>query len=275
MGHSAFVHEKKYQTMKIHTPLFKYAFQAAAQVDIGRCRSSNQDEVIECPDEGFYAVSDGMGGLVNGGGGVTSGIIKQVLPLMIRQAVTMLENKSTLEHAVKILEQQIRILSDNIYDMGNNEHHIFFGATISGVWLIDSHAIFVNLGDSRGYLLPRCKRNILQVTNDHNLAALLVELGEISKDEARNHSSSSTLLQYAGMPSPAKPELFIREVNPGDRLLLCSDGLYGMVDKTRLSRLMHPKTGRNPVNVCRNLIDEANANGGRDNISTVYLKILK
>ncbi|MDR2384262.1 MAG: SpoIIE family protein phosphatase [Tannerella sp.] len=261
--------------MKIHTPLFKYGFHAAARVDIGHKRSSNQDEVITCPEYGFFAISDGMGGLVNGGGGVTSDIIKQVLPLMMRQAASMLEKEPTPEYAAEILEQQIRILSDNIYDMGNDEHHTFFGATVSGVWLIDCHAIFVNLGDSRGYLLPYCKQNIQQVTNDHNLAAILVDMGEISKDEAQNHSSSSILLQYAGMPAPAKPDVFIRQVKPGDRLLLCSDGLYGMVSQTRLSRLMHPVTRRNPDNVCRNLIDEANANGGRDNISTVYLKILK
>lgn len=261
--------------MKIRTPFFNYSFHAAAQVDIGNKRSSNQDEVIECPGEGFYAVSDGMGGLVNGGGGFTSDMIRQVLPLMIRQAVSMLEQESAPEHAAGILEQQIRILSDNIYDMGNSEHHVFFGATVSGVWLVGKHAIFVNLGDSRGYLLPRRKKDIQQVTNDHNLAAILVELGEISKDEARSHSSSSVLLQYAGMPAPAKPEIFIREVQPGDRLLLCSDGLYGMVDKTRLVRLMRAGTRRSPAGVCRALVDEANANGGRDNISAIYLKILK
>jgi serine/threonine protein phosphatase PrpC len=260
--------------MKQHTPLFKYAFQAAALVDIGQKRSSNQDEVITCPEQGFYAVSDGMGGLPNGGGGVTSGMIKQVLPLMMHEAVSMLEGEPAPEHAAELLKQQVQMLSDNIYDTGNSERHTYFGATLSGVWLIGRHALFVNLGDSRGYLLPRFKKNIRQVTTDHNLAAILVELGELSKEEARNHPSSSSLVQFAGMPAPAKPDVFVCEVRPGDRLLLCSDGLYGMVDDGRLPRLMR-SARRSPDKVCRNLIDEANACGGRDNISAVYLKILK
>jgi serine/threonine protein phosphatase PrpC len=258
----------------MRTPLFKYDFHVATQVDIGRQRSSNQDEIITCPEQGFDAVSDGRGGLLNGGGGVTSNMIRQVLPLMIQGTTSLLEKELVPQYAAELLKQQVRILSDNIYDMGNNERHIFFGATLSGVWLIDRHAVFVNLGDSRGYLLPRYKKNILQVTTDHNLAAILVDLGEISKNEARNHPSSSRLVQYAGMPAPANPEVFIHEIQPGDRLLLCSDGLYGMVDEARLSRLMR-SARRKPDRVCRNLIDEANACGGRDNISTVYLKILK
>jgi serine/threonine protein phosphatase PrpC len=257
------------------TPLFEYDFQVAAQVDTGRRRSSNQDEVILCHEYGFYAVSDGMGGLVNGGGGVASGIIRQVLPLMVKEIAKLLGKESSPEYAAELLGQQVRVLSDSIYDMGNAGRNIFFGATISCVWLTGRHAIFVNLGDSRGYLLPRYKKNIRQITTDHNLAAILVELGEITKDEARDHPSSSRLTQYAGMPAPAKPDVFICELRPGDRLLLCSDGLYGMVDAARLSRLMRTKIRRSPDSVCRKLIDEANANGGRDNISAVYLKILK
>ncbi|MDR1602538.1 MAG: protein phosphatase 2C domain-containing protein [Tannerella sp.] len=260
--------------MKLQTPLFKYTFQAAALVDIGQKRSSNQDEVITCPEQGFYAVSDGMGGLPNGGGGVTSDMIRQVLPLMVREAVSLLEGKPAPKRAAELLKQQVQTLSDNIYDTGNSERHTYFGATLSGVWLIGRHALFVNLGDSRGYLLPRFKKNIRQVTTDHNLAAILVELGKLSKEEARNHSSSSRLVQFAGMQAPAKPDVFICEVRPGDRLLLCSDGLYGMVDDGRLSRLMR-SARRSPDRVCRNLVDEANACGGRDNISVVYLKILK
>jgi serine/threonine protein phosphatase PrpC len=259
--------------MNTHTPLFKYNFNAASLVDIGRQRSSNQDEVITYPEQGFFAVSDGMGGLPNGGGGVTSSMIKQVLPLMIDEAASLLAQKLTTEYAAELLEQQVRILSDNIYDKGNSKH-IFFGATLSGVWLIDHHAIFVNLGDSRGYILPYYKKHIRQITVDHNLAAILIDLGAISKDEAPRHPSSSQLVQYAGMPTPAKPDVFICEIKPGDRLLLCSDGLYGMIDEVRLSQIMRSPS-HSPDSVCRNLVDEANASGGRDNISTVYLKILK
>ena len=259
--------------MKIHTLFFQYNFQVAALVDIGLKRSSNQDEVILCPEQGFYAVSDGMGGLPNNGGGVTSGIIRQILSMMLQNITAEYQNEPTPENAALLLCEQVQILSDNIYDTGNKEGYTRFGATLSGVWLTGNHAVFVSLGDSRGYILPYKKRHIRQVTADHNIAALLVEKGKITKIEARNHPSSAQLFQFAGMPAPARPFISTVEIKQGDRILLCSDGLHGMVDEERIPRLMC-SARNNPDRVCRNLIDEANANGGRDNISTVYIKIL-
>ena len=80
------------------------------------------------------------------------------------------------------------------------------------------------------------------------------------------------LTAFVGMEPPASPETVILDVKPGDRLLLCSDGLYGMVNPQDLRRLM--RSSRSPERVCRRLIDRANENGGRDNISAVYLKIV-
>jgi serine/threonine protein phosphatase PrpC len=132
--------------------------------------------------------------------------------------------------------------------------------------------VFVNLGDSRGYLLDFYKRRIRQTTNDHNVAAELVANGEISREEARNHPASSALTRFVGMRNPALPETFIERVRSGDRILLCSDGLYGMVEDARLPRLL--RSGKGPARVAGRLIDAANRAGGRDNIAAVYIKIL-
>ena len=162
--------------MKIHTPLFQYNFQAASLVDIGLKRLSNQDEVITCSEQGFYAVSDGMGGLPNNGGGVISGIIRQILPMMIEGISAEYRNEPISENAARLLCEQVQVLSDNIYETGNKEGLTRFGATLSCVWLVSNHAIFVSLGDSRGYILPHKKKHIQQVTTDHNIAALLPRL---------------------------------------------------------------------------------------------------
>ncbi|MDR3142034.1 MAG: protein phosphatase 2C domain-containing protein [Tannerellaceae bacterium] len=254
----------------IHTELFKHGFLAAASVDTGQKRTSNQDEVILCPGSGFYAVSDGMGGL--SGGGKTSGIIKQILPGMLQNLVPQCRENPQPEYVAALLEKQVQTISDTIYNTSNKGRRVAFGATLSGVWLTGSHAVFVNLGDSRGYILPRYKKNIRQVTHDHNVAAILVEQGELSKEEARGHPSSCSLTRFAGMPVPATPEAFICEVKPGDRILLCSDGLYGMTGDEILPRIM--RSSRNPERICSRLIERANASGGDDNISVVYLKIV-
>jgi serine/threonine protein phosphatase PrpC len=246
-----------------------YAHKAASLVDTGVRRASNQDEVLMCPDLNFYAVSDGMGGLTNGG--KTSGMVKEALPLMIRQAVAKPKKNIPPAYAANLLKKQVRLLSDTIYNTANKGHRFNFGSTLSGVWLVGLHAIFVNIGDSRSYLLPRLKRIIEQVSEDHNVAALLVKTGELTKEEARNHPSSSQLTRFIGMTSPALPDVFIRKIAPGDRILLCSDGLYGMVDDAFFPRIM--RSSRKLDSVCEQLIDAANKNGGCDNISAVYIKI--
>ena len=93
----------------------------------------------------------------------------------------------------------------------------------------------------------------------------------MTKEQAKNDYRSSRLTAFVGMPEPATPETYIVDVKPGDRILLCSDGLYGMVDERKMARIM--RSSGNPETVCGKLIDEANKNGGRDNISAAYIYI--
>lgn len=249
---------------------FDYAFRAAGLKDIGCQRDSNQDEVVLCPEIGFFAVSDGMGGLA--GGALASEFVgKSMSELMNIGAKEFSEHKS-IERAAMTFRDTVRMMSDNLFEVGNAQMRITYGATFSGVWLLGNKAVFVNLGDSRGYLLSRYKKQPSQITEDQNIAGILVKQGELTREEAKSHPSSSRLTAFVGMKPPAEPEAFTAEVCPGDRILLCSDGLYGMMEERELARLM--RTSRNPELVCRRLIDRANENGGRDNISAVYIRIV-
>jgi len=250
-------------------------------VDIGKERSSNQDEVIVCPKAGFFAVSDGMGGLPDGG--KASQIIKKTLPGRIKTASETLRENPLPEDAAKLLKEQIEGINDMVFFSGllknqsQNKGKIVIngtpesGATLSGVWLTGDHAVFVNLGDSRGYLLPRNRRKIRQITQDHNVAAKLVKNGCLTKKEALSHRTSCMLTRFVGN-MPAEPDIFIRKVSPGDKILLCSDGLYGMVNEEMLPTIM--RSSDNPEHVCEQLVEEANTNGGRDNISVVYIEVI-
>ena len=253
----------------IRSELFAYPFRYAAGIDRGVTRSSNQDEVVCCPEYGFFAVSDGMGGLP--GGGKTSAILAKRLPEVIGEAYQKLGKKPSPQLADKLLKKQVGLISDNIYEALNFGGKIAYGATLCGVLLVGKHAVFANIGDSRGYLLGFRKKRIQQVTIDHNVAQLLTESGQLSREEARSHSSSSTLTRFVGMESPALPETFTLEPKPGDVILLCSDGLYGMVPDARLPSLL--RSSEKPDRVIHRLVDEANLAGGRDNISAVYIKL--
>lgn len=254
--------------MKYKTSEFEYGFRYSGRKDIGKHRSTNQDEVILCPDIGVFAVSDGMGGLEQGA--KASEYVRQSIPVMMRFAK---KEARTAVAAGCAFAETLRMISDNLFNTANTESYIGFGATFCGVWLYGNKAVFANLGDSRGYLLPKYKKTIRQVTEDHNIAAMLVKNGELSKNAAKNHPSSVRLTRFVGMESPALPEYFIYDVDPGDRILLCSDGLYGMLDDEDITRMM--RSSRSPGTVCERLIDKANENGGRDNISVVYVEITR
>ena len=257
----------------MHTSLFDYEFGAAYALDIGVVRASNQDKVISCPEYGFFAVSDGMGGLEQGG--KTSEIIAEVMPSIVEEIAGELKGRGKKPNPGRYgaaLKERVRLVSDNIFDIVNIGS-IGFGATLSCVWLVADAAVYVNLGDSRGYLLPRYQRALRQITEDHNVAGELVRLGELTKEEARGHSSSSRLTQFMGMQAPARPDVFIELIEPGDRILICSDGVSGMLCDKDILRVM--RSSKWPNAVCRGLVAAANEAGGKDNSSVVYLKIGK
>ena len=251
------------------TPAFDYGLLVGSLVNSGRVRPSNEDEVIVCPEAGFYAVSDGMGGLPKGGR--TALLLKETLPHRMTTVLHAIPPFPSPENAAGQLKQEISKISDMIY-YNYNPVRWQAGATLSGVRLTGRHALFVNLGDSRGYLLPRNRKKIRQITDDHNQAAALVKEGKITKEMAITHVASTRLTRFVGMTPPVIPDLFIEEVCPGDRILLCSDGLYGMVSETDLSAIMG--SSPDPDLICERLVEKANAQGGWDNISVVYIEVI-
>jgi len=253
----------------MQTEYFDFEFSAGSALDIGRVRKENEDRLIICPKLGFFAVSDGMGGLAQGG--KTSEIIAEVLPEIVEEVARELgKKKAGPGQYGAALKQRVRLVSDNIFETVNTIG-IRFGATLCCVWLIGDTAVYVNLGDSRGCLLPRYKRELRQITEDHDVAGELVKLGELTKDEVRGHPSASRLTQFVGMPSPAFPDVFLEPVTPGDRIILSSDGLHGMLSDPEITRIL--RSSRSANKACRSLASAANEAGGHDNISAVVLKV--
>ena len=169
------------------------------------------------------------------------------------------------------LRQAVCLLSDQLYKSGNVPGRFDYGATLAGVWLYRDQAIFVGLGDSRGYLLPADAAAPEQVTQDMNVAGILVRNGQMTREEAAHSPASSQLTAFVGMEAPATPEVFLRPVHPGDVLLLCSDGLHGMVPEEEIVAIL--RANKELQAACQALIDAANAHGGRDNISAVVIRV--
>lgn len=250
---------------------FDFEICYAGLKDVGQKREENQDEVLLCPELRFFGVSDGMGGLSDGGR--TSEMISRVLPDMLKQSLTEQTEPLTAERVSELLIESVTLISNSIYETGNQGRSTAFGATLSGAMLIGTKAVFVNIGDSRGYLLRRKDGVLSRVTRDHNVAAMLVESGDLTPEQAKHHATSSRITRFMGMPAPAQPETFIETIEPGDILLFCSDGLHGMLEEDALTSILTHHS--DPEQVCLRLIDAANAAGGNDNISAVYVRVKK
>ncbi len=244
--------------MKIH---------AAGVTDQGRVRRQNEDNYSLDSDTGLFIVSDGLGG--HAAGELASKIIVEVLPELFQQHqddFCDLSEPSSKARAGNILTE----LSKHLY--AESRKHLNFagmGATAVVACVRDPLALIAHMGDSRAYLFRR--KRLIQLTTDHSIVQLLIDNGEITPEEAKTHPARSQITQYVGMAGESLPEVQTIQLQPDDRLLLCTDGLTGMLADTEIAAILseHPE----PENACHPLINGANDAGGKDNITVVIVKI--
>ena len=139
------------------------------------------------------------------------------------------------------------------------------GTTMVGILMRQSSCCIVNVGDSRAYLLP-ADGSIRQMTTDHTFVQHLYERGAITAEERRTHERRNELTRAIGVQKNVLVDTSCIELSAGDRMLLCSDGLYGMVEEERIAEIINETAPENVPEAC---IREANRNGGRDNITLI------
>ncbi|MEW6360228.1 MAG: Stp1/IreP family PP2C-type Ser/Thr phosphatase [Planctomycetota bacterium] len=231
----------------------------------GKVRKENQDAYVADADSGLFIVSDGMGG--QQAGELASKIVVSVLPGMM---VTRLRELETADVQGVLANMRDIVLDVSKLLRGKSQEHTGLagmGATIVVAWLSDAKAHIAHMGDSRAYLLREGR--FQQLTKDHSVADLLLRMGEITPEEAEGHPDRSRLARYIGMPHEARPDAFALALAKGDRLLLCSDGLTGMVADEAITALLQKHT--QPQAACDALVRAANAAGGQDNITVVLV----
>ena len=246
----------------------KLLLNAGWASDVGKARRDNQDRVLFRPEEGLFAVADGMGGLPKG---------KEAAEMACALAAEYLLPLSAGEQEADALadrvQEAVEAVNNEICAMGNPAGQPpAYGSTLCGVLLYGEEAILFNVGDSRVYLLRR-QENLAQLTVDHSLAQVLLDNGEISAEEANTHPGRSRLTRFMGMQGRVNADVFRCPLENGDRLLLCSDGLYNMVPSRVLEDVLEdPGTADG---LCQRLVKLANDAGGRDNITVICLQVRK
>lgn len=145
------------------------------------------------------------------------------------------------------------------------------GTTLTAAILIGDQVTIAHVGDSRAYFFHSGGRMEL-LTHDHTLVHRLVELGQITEEEAQNHPNRNVLYRALGQPEPFKPDIHTFQMPHPGYLLVCSDGLWGTVADSLMARII--AEAKNPSEACQKLVEAANDTGGPDNISVILVEYL-
>ena len=243
--------------------LLNPSIEAAACTDIGLVRQSNQDSFGNDEEFGLYVVCDGMGGAA--GGEVASRIATETFLAVARQEIEVCraETSVTCERA---LQRAAAAANRAVCTKAEfDTRYRGMGTTLVAAHLAGSHLTLVNVGDSRAYLLR--DRLLRQVTIDHSYLAEQVELGMMTIEEAEASSLQSVITRAIGAEPDVHPDIFHETVQPGDVLLLTSDGLTRHVAEADIAAVLASAGADSLHGVCRQLIDLAIAAGGSDNIT--------
>ncbi|MDO4182079.1 MAG: Stp1/IreP family PP2C-type Ser/Thr phosphatase [Coriobacteriia bacterium] len=226
-----------------------------SRTDVGCVRDHNEDSLVVTPP--LFAVADGMGG--HAAGEVASEIAIEVLT---ERAPDHL-NAEALAHAVE--EANLEVIAAAADGRGREG----MGTTMTAAMLEGERVCIAQVGDSRAYLLHQGE--LQQITRDHSLMADLIEAGQITEEEARVHPNRSVITRALGSNPSMKPDIYEINVEAGDRLLLCSDGLSSMITNEEIQRIMAHTS--DPQRCASQLVNEAVAAGGFDNITVIVVNI--
>ncbi len=239
----------------------------AGKSDLGLVRRENEDHFLLDKKQGLYLVADGIGGAM--AGGLASRAVAEILPQLIRRNLNGIKTLDDPAAARQVLSA-LAELSNRLCKASKGQPGISgMGSTVVMALIRDRHALIAHLGDSRAYLLH--EKRLEQLTKDHSLLQLLVDCGEVTPEEASKHPARGKLTRFVGMPMATLPEASIIKLAPGDRLLLCSDGLSNSVNHKQLENILNQ--ANEPKEACKQLVNAANDAGGADNITAVVIAI--
>lgn len=239
---------------------------AAAQSDTGVVRDLNEDEFAwRTLDERarLYVVCDGMGGYRHGE--IASRRAAHALCRGVQQAWASSPPADVTE-AAQLLRAAIEAANDAVWNF-SNEQQAATGSAFVAMITFGPHVIVGHLGDSRVYRLR--DGQLVALTEDHSVVAAMIAAGKLRPEEARNHPKANVLLSFLGAGPEADPEVEVLDARPGDRWLLCTDGLWSEVALPTMTRLLAETA--DPRRAVRRLLRAANDAGSRDNLTALVV----
>ena len=234
--------------------------RAAWLTDTGRRRTRNEDAYVFEPP--LFAIADGMGGAR--AGEVAAGIAAAALRDGRRAVIDEASVEASIEEANRRVWER-SVADPSTAGMGTT-------VTVALVDAADAEIVFGHVGDSRAYRLR--SDELEQITTDHSLVAELVESGVLTPEEAERHPQRSAITRAVGTESAIEADVFRVPAEPGDLVLLCSDGLTDMLSEDEIASALL-EADRDPEAAAQRLVAAANARGGEDNITVVLFELVE
>lgn len=243
-------------------PLFRIT--ACCESDKGLVRSYNEDTCLVNYEDRYFLVADGMGGAA--AGEIASALFKDtVAELFSSTPRHCLTSESLNELVVECFQTaHSRILAH----AEAQPAHQGLGCTAELLVFQDDHIVVGHVGDSRTYRMR--DQNLEQLTTDHSFVQEQADLGIITREQAENHKLKNLILRVVGSGEKLEVDMIGSEVKPGDLYMLCSDGLTSMVALPQIEEIL--SYDLEPEIKATMLVDQANFNGGKDNISVVLVQ---
>ncbi|WP_169928368.1 Stp1/IreP family PP2C-type Ser/Thr phosphatase [Labilithrix luteola] len=255
-----------------------------ARTDVGQVREHNEDNFLVAdltrrtrglleanratavgPQGAVFAVCDGMGGAA--AGEIASQLAVDIIyeRLVDGLAERPIRRDELARRLVRAVETAgLRIFHEAKADRSRRG----MGTTVTAAALVDEVLFFAQVGDSRGYVLRG--DTLVQLTRDQSLVNQLIEAGQLTEEEAETFEHNNIILQALGTSDTVQVDLTYAELRRGDILLLCSDGLSGMVRFEEIREAL--RSGAEPLEICKALTERANNAGGHDNITVIIVR---
>ena len=252
------------------------SLQSASLTDPGRVRDHNEDCIESRPEIGLFVLADGMGGY--NAGEVASGMATSLIADGIQESwrpadVARLGRDESKALSEKLLLEHVGRANSAIFTTSqNNPECAGMGTTLVVCLFFDNFLTVAHIGDSRLYRLRGDAME--QVTRDHSLLQEQLDSGLITPEEAKLSQNKNLVTRALGIDPSVDTEIHVYETQPDDTYLLCSDGLSDMVEDEEI-RLTLITLKTNPSLTVQQLVQAANDNGGRDNISAMLTRVVE
>jgi serine/threonine protein phosphatase PrpC len=216
---------------------------------------------------GLYVVADGMGGLARGEQAselAVRWIANWVLEKIYHPFLVNIDQSANQQPVNQVLIEAAVAANAKIHEALPNG-----GTTLTCAFILGTNAFIAHVGDSRAYIIS--KNTIRQITTDHSLVNRLIELGQITPEEAKTHPQRSMLYRALGRAGNLDIDTYLQSLPAHSSLLLCTDGLWQMVPEATILSIVSAATS--PQAACQQLIAQANEKGGEDNITAVLVQV--